>query len=392
MDLVRGVANNSANPRVLFAWQPVGVNDVVDGGGFFQPITTLSFRILDPSGAEYIASTVVDTSDDDNLLDRVDEGGKGRIVILPFTILAAASIGTYTAEVTFVATPEGGTALPSKTVTYTFRVLDEAHPYVENAYAQIQDMLDNGFPVADPAPAGGFSTAQAALALRLASDYVEAITSRIFNARYLSCDLDGEGGPTKQTEHAIVGLTDVAFTFTTFTPADLPIEAGDLRVYNRHMRQGMLEPDDRNDPRIEFLRTPVYRFPRNQVLGDSDLFSSSVGFVESQQNIKVRGMWGYTDRDGSPFGRTPALIVNATLRLAARELEPLWVSIGGAGGSSGSAAGPVVEEKTLDQQVKYSDVATSGNASSAYVGSFTGDARIDQILALYMAPPKFRAA
>jgi hypothetical protein len=393
-DLVRGEANDNANPRVLFAWQPGGVNDNnVSQGGFFQPITSLSFRILDPTGAEYVGSTVVDVNDDDNVVDRTDEGGKGRVFILPFTIAGGQAVGQWTAEVTFIADPTDGAAWPSQTITFPFRVLDEAHPFVDGSYAQVQDMLDNGFPLGSPAPPGGFSFTDAARALERATALVDRITSRYFEARYREYDLDGKGGPAIQTEHAIVGLTDVAFTFTTFTPADLPIETGDLRVYNRHIRQQLLEPDDRNDPRIEFLRTPNFRFPRAQVLGEVDLLSSFIGFTESQQNVKCRGIWGYTDPDGSPFGKTPELIVEATLRIAASKIQPLWSAIGGAGSTIGStAAGPILEEKTLDQQVKFADVASSNAANNAYVGNFTGDPAIDQILAMYMAPPKYRSA
>ena len=387
-DLVRGEANDNANPRVLFAWQPS-----VDGtsqGGFFQPITSLSFRILDPDGAEYLGTTVVTVTDDDNVVDRTDENGKGRIFILPFTVDTGQVTGAWSAEVTFVADPVDGAPWPSQVVSVPFRLLDEAQPFVDGSYAQVQDMLDNGFPIGAPAPPGGYSHTDAARALRLASAFVDRVTSRYFEARYHEYDLDGRGGAALQFDHVAVGLTDVAFTFTTFTPADLPIEAGDLRVYNRHIRQGLLEPDDRNDPRVEFLRVPNYRYPRH---GGSDLLSAGVGFVESQQNVKCRGVWGYTDPDGSPFGKTPELIVEATLRIAASKIQPLWSSIGGAGSSIGSTpAGPIVEEKTLDQQVKFADVASSNATNNAYVGNFTGDPAIDQILALFMAPPKYRSA
>lgn len=391
-DLVRGALNDNTNPRVLFAWQSPNVGDTdVPRGGYYQPVTTMSFRILYPDGTEYIAATVVDTSDDDNLLDRVDEGGKGRIVIPPFTVETTEVVGLYSIEVTFVITPDDGPALPSKVQTYTFRVLDEAHTYVPNAYAQIQDMLDAGFPVGSPKPLGGYSFETAVSALKRASDYVELITSRFFEPRYLVHDHDGVGGATIQVRHAIVALTDVSFTFTTFTPADLPIQEGDLRVYNRHIRQGLMEPDDRQDPRVEFLRTPNYRFPRSQLLGEIDILSSYVGFTESQQNVKMRGVWGYTDPDASPFGKTPDLIREVTLRIAARYISPLWSQIGGAGGNQ-NAAGPITMEKTFDQQVKFADVAGGGSNNGAFVGQFTGDPEIDQLLVLFMNTPTLGSA
>src|SRR5690606_29974146 len=100
MDLVRGQPNSKANPRVLFAWQTSNVGDSQDGsvpsagrrlrGGFFQPFADLvTFRVLGPTGAEVIAPTAVDPTDPANQLDAADTigtGGKGRIIVLPFTI------------------------------------------------------------------------------------------------------------------------------------------------------------------------------------------------------------------------------------------------------------------------------------------------------------------
>ena len=391
MDLVRGEANDNTNPQVLFAWQFSNVGEDNAHAGFFQDLASLSFRILSPDGTEYVASTVVDVADDDNVVDRRDEGANGRIFILPFTVDGAEPTGTYSVEATFVVAPQGAAVLPVKTQVYTFRVLDEAMEFVDGGIVQIQDLVDASFPINDPAPCGGFTHTDGARAIRRATDLIELYTGRTFSAEYKTLDVDGRGGSVVQTGEVIVGLTDVAFTFTTFTPADLPIEEGDLRVYNRHIRQSLFEPDDRQDPRVEFLRTTVDRFPRSQLLGDTDILSSNVGFVESQQNVKLRGMWGYTDPDGSPFGKTPELIKEAAMRLVARYIQPLWKQLGGAGQSQG-AAGPILEEKTLDQSVKFSDVAGSGGAGGAYIGAFTGDSEVDQILASFMKPPVFGSA
>lgn len=404
-DLVRGEANSTTNPRVLFAWQSPNVGDSLETGvppakrqlkgGFFQPLADpLIFRVLRPDNTELIAATNVDPTDPANQLDPVDGGpassGEGRIIVPPFTIPTTEPTGTYTLEVTFIADPEDTAPLPAQTVSFPFRVLDEGLGCVD-AYAQLVDLLDAGFPIGNPAPCGGFSLSDASNALLRASRYIEQITSRFFDARYRVFDLNGKGGPAIQTEHSIIGLTNVAFTFTTFTPADLPIQEGDLRVYNRHIRQGLLEPDDRNDPRVEFLRTPVYRFPRSQILGEVDILSSYIGFTDSQQNVKMKGMWGYTDPDGSPFGTTPRLIREVTMRLAARYIQPLWQQLGGAG-ERAAIGGPLVSERTLDQSATFANLAGTKIGLGAYAGAFTGDPEIDQILAMYMAPPKFRSA
>src|SRR5690606_11723314 len=332
--------------------------------GFFQPLVELSFRILRPDGTELLTDSI-DPTDTAYHYDPVDgiPVGDGRIVALPFTVAEDEPTGLYTIQVTFVAHPTNGAELAEQTVEWQFRVLDEAQGYLATAYAQLQDMLDEGFPIGATAPAGGYTYAQARSALLRASRYVEQITRRIFRPQYLVVDCDGRGSSILQFEQEIIGLAKVAFTYTTFSPADLPIEEGDLRVYNRHIRQRLFQPDDREDPRVEFLRVPSATYPRSTLFA-SDLLSGSVGFVASQQSVKFRGMWGYTDPDGSPFGCTPHLIREATLRIAARYIGPLWAQVGG--GSSG-VAGPLLSERTMDQSVTYAYLATQMRAG-AYAG------------------------
>lgn len=393
-DLVRGEANSVSNSRVVFAWQPPAVLDSVNSAlkaGFFQPITSLSFRILRPDGTELVASTVVDLSDTSNLLD-AGEPNQGRLIALPFTVDTSEPTGDYTAECTFIATPDGDDALPEQTVSWTFRVLAEDFGYVDT-YAQVTDLVDNGFPIGTPAPKPvGYTIVQAQRALERASRFVEEITGRVFGPRYNIHDYDGQGGPILQLPHAICGLTDIRLTFTTFSPADLPIQEGDIRVYNRHIRQRVVArgEDDRQDPRVEFLRTPNYHFPRGELLGETDLLSGHTNFVESTQNVQISGVLGYTDYDGSPFGAIPELIKEVTMRIAARHIQSLWKQIGGAG-ERDVPAGPLAGERTMDQSVQYS-VPGNWLGVGPYVGAFTGDPAIDQILAMYKAPPIYRSA
>ena len=394
-DLVRGAANSLSNPSVVFAWQPVSVADATNNAlrsGFYQPMDAVSFRIVDGSGTEVIATTVVDLDDTNNLLDG-DQAESGRLIILPFTVPTSSPTGTYTAEVTFTAHPTGGDALAEQTVTFPFRVLDETAGFT-NSYAQLDDLVAQGFPVGQPPPcAGGYSYTKARVALERASRYVEEITGRIFGPHYMIHDHDGQGGPILQLNHAVVALTDLRLTFTTFSPADLPISEGDVRVYNRHARQRMIGKgdDDRQDPRIEFLRVASdYGAARGGFMGDTHLLSGRSTFTASGQNIQLSGVFGYTDWDGSPYGKVPDLIKEVTMRLAARYLQPLWQQVGGAG-PAGTAAGPITVERTLDQAVSFANIAGEAGPG-AYAGAFTGDPEIDQLLVLYKAPATYRSA
>ena len=346
---------------MLFAWQPTNFGGPTNAGGFYQEVTGMSFRILDPSGTEYLPATAVDTTLEANQLDdATSTGGLGRIIIPTFTIDTAQPTGRWTIEVTFEPVADDGTSFGTQTVTYTFRVLDEAHPFVENSYAQIQDMLDAGFPIGVPAPVGGFSFEQAEAALRKANAFIERVTSRRFYAWYGAHDHDGRGGPKLQFRHVVCGLTSLEWTNTSFNIVDRPAYSNEVRVYNRHLRQNMVEPDDRNDPRLEFLTDRAWSDNHY-----SRLFSHA-HFYESNQNVKVHGMWGYTDYDGSPFGRTPLEITEVALRYAARVIQPLWTAIGGSGANIGPA-GPLLEERTDMQTVVYSEAGIESSGAGAYV-------------------------
>ena len=124
--IVRGTTNDNTNPRVLFAWQSPNVGDSLETGvppskrqlkgGFFQPFSELSFEVLRPDGSTLVPSTVVDVALEANYRDPASDGGKQRLVILPFSVGAAEPVGTYTANVTFIVDPDDGPPIPVQDV------------------------------------------------------------------------------------------------------------------------------------------------------------------------------------------------------------------------------------------------------------------------------------
>lgn len=361
-------------PAGLFGYQTPDV----DEGGFYVNLFELEYRVLNPAGAEITSWTSVDVDRDSGTTDAVLSVSQG-LYAPDITVPGGNSdYGTWTIEWRFRVTSASS---PQLTSTTYFRVIEAAHPKVDGP-VQVQDLYDEGVPTAT------FTPARVATALGRATRLFEEWTGRHFEPRLLVIDVDGEGGPLKQLEMPIIGLAGVQFTFTTFSPADLPIEEGDLRVYNRHIRNRLLQPDDREDPRVEFLRIENYRYPRETLLGDTDLLSTAVGFPLSQQNVKMMGLFGYTDWDGSAFGVTPELVKEAIMRIALRKIRPLYSAT--AGGTSIGVAGPVKMEKTFDQQVQYSDAGAQQN-SGAYVGYWTGDPEIDQLISTYRRPPILRS-
>jgi len=212
-----------------------------------------------------------------------------------------------------------------------------------------------------------------------AAQVIERITRRFFEPRYLELRADGRGGRAVLLEMPIIAVDELRFDSlgvlvnTTFADSD------NYRVYNRHL-QGVVQPDDRQSPRIELygLRDAGSRAS----YGD-------LRFPRGQQNIVVRGVFGFTEADGSPYGATPVLLREAAMRLAIRNAGPL-----GSSQASGDRryAGRITSERTRDQSVTYSAGSSTGLGAAAANGAFTGDAEVDFLLGLFLAPPQMGAA
>jgi hypothetical protein len=99
--------------------------------------------------------------------------------------------------------------------------------------------------------------------------------------------------------------------------------------------------------------------------------------------VVAEGLWGFTEDDGSPTGRTPPAIRRATMLLVLRAMAPL------ADDASFEARSRwrIIEERTRDQSYRLD--ATKAAAASA---SLTGDPDVDALLALYVRPAPLGAA
>lgn len=369
----QGSSSSCSNPVLQFA----NVSRREEFWGFLLDAFALEFQIRDGDGAAVFpapgdpdAYQSVDVDDDCPTGHRLSQGR----YVAAWDVASDADVGAR--EVVWRVTDQDG----DDKVSYSqkFQVTASNVP-LPDAYATIEDARAEGAPV-------GISDVVLQRALELASAYVEEVTGRVFYPRYIDAEVDGEGGPILQLGEPIIGVESLDFTFTTFTPADIPIQNGTIRIYNRHIRLGLTHPDDREDPRIEFLRTGVTRFPNNYRVRFADLLSDDIGFTQSQQNVRVLGLYGYTDPDGSSMGGTPELIKWATLRVAfLKYARNVWRQVGG---GAGGPVGPVVQEKTMDQSVTFSDPSKN----PARQGAFTGDPDTDQVLARYCRPPIFRSA
>jgi hypothetical protein len=365
--LARGQASGPANPVLDLFTQVNGV--LVD-------VLSLEFQVFDVSTAQkrsrplqvYPAEpgtrAVVDAA---HLVPAGDKLSTGRFVAR-WTPPVDEAIGTHEIRWFFRLTPTS----PEQSFREEFEVLVEVAGFSGMGYALVSDLRDEGVTVADA------SDARLERVIALASRYIERITARFFEPRAQTLALDGSGGRTLALGHPIIGVESVSIDTSPYSRGDLPIDPSVLRVYNRHLTQGLLLPDDRDNPKIEFLHGSDMlgvRFEAPQIS------LSSFVWPAGTQNITVRGVFGYTEPDGSPTGRTPELIRHVTKLLVTREL-PRIADLDRR--EDVQKRWRLTSERTRDQSYNLEALRLHGE--------FTGDPDIDNVLAAFVRPPDFGAA
>jgi hypothetical protein len=186
--------------------------------------------------------------------------------------------------------------------------------------------------------------------------------------------VDGGGCHALQLHHPIIAASK-AELLSSFDALLCEILDSDLRVYNRHLTDGLVAPDDRNNPKIEMLALtsgwpgpsaiPVMRewyWPRGPL------------------NVVVTGVFGYTDPDGSTVGMTPLLIRHACKLLVMREFPTLTAFDDR---EDRRDRWRLSSERTRDQARSMAPRTGKG---------LTGDAEVDFLLDGYRMPPMFGAA
>ncbi len=277
-------------------------------------------------------------------------------------------IGTHELRWFFRLTPSS----PEQTFREEFEVLVEVAGFSGTGYAFISDLREEGVTAAD------VPDARLQQLITRASRYIERMTGRFFEPRLPTLTLDGSGGRSLLLGEAIVGIEAVYIETSPYAPGNLFIDPDFYRVYNRHLTQGLLLPDDRDNPKLEFVHTSDLlgvRFEPPQF--------SLLSFVWpcGTQNITVHGVFGYTEPDGSPTGRTPELIRHVTKLLVMREL-PRMADLDRR--EDVQKRWRLTGERTRDQSYTLEALRLHGE--------FTGDPEIDNILVAFVRPPDFGAA
>lgn len=288
----------------------------------------------------------------------------------PYTVEAAANIGTHSVKWYFKLT----SSTPEQTFYEDFEVLTEAMAAgvsPEESYIFVADMRDEGVPAS-------ITDAWLAKRILLASRFVDAATKRFFSAREMTIRVDGRGGSKILLSDPIIAISEVLFDTTPWAPSATEIDLDLVRVYNRHLSQGLLSPDDRNNPKLE-LFSPSEMLTR---YGSSRSWARLV-FPRGQQNVTITGVFGYTDPGGpNARGKTPELIKHVTKLLVMRELDKMsrvanrW---------DRHNRHRLTSERTRDQAYTLDPLGPAR-------GFFTGEPEIDNILAFFLRPPTLGAA
>ena len=344
--------------------------------GFQKDAYSVEFTIHDSTGAQTFPAAGRETVD----LNDCPAGtrlGVGRYAAV-WNVPPAEPIGRHEIRWFYKETDTSDELL----LTRRFEVLEAVVDPLAPAYASIAEMREDGFTedlVAD---------ARLLRIIQLASRRVEQFTGRHFDPRSLTLMVDGSGGRSQLLDQPVIAIESVALDASSFEGGELLIEADLFLIYNRHLSQGLLHPDDRNNPKIEFVHGRDL-FGRGNLDIVQGLTLTRLAFPIGPQNIRITGVFGYTDADGSPLGDTPALLQHATKLLVLRELPTLTDCDGR---EDAQRRWRLLAEKTSEQSYRLADLSGREATAHVAVGALTGDPEIDTILVQYMRPPALGAA
>ena len=156
------------------------------------------------------------------------------------------------------------------------------------AYCTIEDVRGEGFEDCD------FTDARVQKAVDTATRDIDRFLKRNFEPRKLTFRRTWRGSPSDLLlDDPIIAIDRVQFINTDGTLGE-QLEATEFEAFNRHVTQGLTEPDDREDPKItfvfllaNFLVPGVFASRRNVDLRRA--------FDQRVLNIELEGWFGYTD-------------------------------------------------------------------------------------------------
>jgi hypothetical protein len=227
------------------------------------------------------------------------------------------------------------------------------------------------------------SDATVLASIDLADRYIEKVTGQWFSPRYCQFALDGKNETQLFVDAPIIAVLEMKSCDTT-------VSTDGIIINNRHLTAGMLTPDDRQNPSIRTDCGNSYLNPLQC------LFSPS--YYEGNQNVTVRGIFGYTDltRGSIPgetsagsqvpldYGETPDLIEWCSKMITITKVYPAL--------SDKTVAINLMDrlkrQKTKHQEIEFNSASSSSESSSS--ATFAMSKAVDMILEGFTKPIQMR--
>lgn len=338
---MEGIGKNQTigpnNPRLVWF--------VADGDGYLAEPDQIDFQIW--SIGTLPGTKVVPAAGDWETLDlAANELGTGRYAF-PWTIPVDADQGLYKLVVKVT---QDSTTTQAETL---FEVLQEGLE-LRSSYCLVAQAREEGVLITDA------TDVRLAAKLADASRYIDSICERTFSPEYKALVLSGKGGNVLFLDTPIIFIDAVELNYGLTESDGFEPDDDAIKIYNRHVTNRQLDPDDRDNPMIEFDGWTV---------------------KERKDAAEVSGVFGYTDivYGGPAFGVTPGKITEATMRIAFMNLPKLMDPDEAEEGFARRHGSLIRSESTGAQS--YSMGAVEGGNPA-----WTGDPDIDKILAHYKRP------
>lgn len=338
---MEGIGRNQTigpnNPRLVWF--------VADGEGYLAEPDAIDFQVW--SIASLPGTKVVPAVGEYESLNLVANAlGTGRYAF-PWVIPADADQGLYKLVVKVTTGSEVSEA------ELRFEILQEGLD-LRNSYCLVSQAREEGVLVTDA------DDARLAGKLADASRYIDTICERTFSAEHKTLALSGKGGHVLFLDTPIIFIESVDLNYGISDSSGFMPDQEAINIFNRHITNRQLDPDDRDNPMIEFEGWTIER---------------------SKDAAEVIGVFGYTDplHGGPAFGVTPGKITEAAMRIAFMNLPKLM--------------DPDEAEEAFSRRHSHLIRSESTGAQSYSMGAieggnpaWTGDPDIDTILAFYKRP------
>lgn len=345
---------------------------LADVGAAWYQIFNITTATLEQTPTQVFPTTVGNREPVDIVNHRL---GVGRLAAL-WTPAGSAQVGKYMIRWCY---RFGGSGNSEYTFDQEFELVPT--PYPGPNYCTLYDLINAGL-----ASASTYDGVAQRLIVQC-SRFIEHYTGRQFSPSYKVLTASGSTARALLLEEPICALEGVGINYSgEFTVADR--EVGNFAVFNRHLRENLFRPDDRDNPKIEFLHGSdvlggTFGAPYSYGIGAG--YRNDYRFTAGVQNVQVAGVFGYTEPDGSMVGATPYLIRQACQLMCFKQ----QYALGSSARTDAFNANRLKSEYTRDQGFIY-DSPDTGRAAPFL--THTMDPEIDAILYGFVRPPQFGAA